>query len=141
MRNEPSILFSMKQTMFFVLKEQLGALKFVERSQETFCGYVPFYTFIVYFFSLTHKMDLILRQAVSLGLKLINWYSSTRVILSCNCKYTQTFKIVVRYNVFHIVLINDFLINYHRFVLGHCILWFNYYMKCYNGHCVTIFIG
>ena len=72
MRNEPSILFSMKQTMFFVLKEQLGALKFVERSQETFCGYVPFYTFIVYFFSLTHKMDLILRQAVSLGLKLIN---------------------------------------------------------------------
>ena len=72
MRNEPSILFSMKQTMFFVLKEQLGALKFVERSQETFCGYVPFYTFIVYFFSLIHKMDLILRQAVSLGLKLIN---------------------------------------------------------------------
>ena len=26
MRNEPSILFSMKQTMFFVPKEQLGAL-------------------------------------------------------------------------------------------------------------------
>ena len=42
MRNEPSIPFSMKQTMFFVLKEQLGALKFVERSQETFCNYVLF---------------------------------------------------------------------------------------------------
>ena len=53
MRNEPSILFSMKQTMFFVLKEQLGALKFVERSQETFCGYVPFYTFIVFLFTNT----------------------------------------------------------------------------------------
>ena len=56
MRNEPSILFSMKQTMFFVPKEQLGALSSWNEVKTHFVTICSFNTFSLYL--LTHDVRL-----------------------------------------------------------------------------------